>query len=83
MRELRRKNDHSIGFIDLDIVFKAPQAVWKTSYETEVYTNLMRFFMNQKEKTKNTLPLQLRVSYIVIKFMHILFYLLLLVSGFI
>ena len=36
-----------------------------------------------KRKTKNTLPLQLRVSYIVIKCMHILFYLLLLESSFI
>ena len=36
-----------------------------------------------KRKTKNTLPLQLRVSYIVIKCMHILFYLLLLETRFI
>jgi len=50
MRELRIKNDISIGFVDSYIVFKAPQAVWTTSYEKEVCTNLMRFFVNQKEK---------------------------------
>ena len=36
-----------------------------------------------KRKTKNTLPLQLRVSYIIFKYMHILFYLLLLNTSFI
>jgi len=46
------KNDNSIRFVDTYIVFKAPQAVWTPSYETEVYTNLMRLFVNQKEKQK-------------------------------
>jgi hypothetical protein len=83
IRELIIKNDNSIGFVNPYIVFKGPQAVWTTSYETQVCTNLMTFFMNQKEKQKNILPLQLRVSYILIKCMQILFYLLLLDSGFI
>ena len=48
MRELRMRNDNSIGFVDPYIVFKAPQAVWTTSHEIEVCTNLMRFFVNQK-----------------------------------
>jgi len=56
MRELRSKNDNSIGFIDPYIVFKAPQAVWTTSHEIEVCTNLMRFFVNQKEKQKILFP---------------------------
>ena len=55
MRELRIRNDNSIGFVDPYIVFKAPQTVWTTSYETELYTNLMRFFVNQKEKQKKIL----------------------------
>jgi len=38
MRELRSKNDNSIGFVDPYIVFKAPQAAWTTSHETEVCT---------------------------------------------
>ena len=50
MRELRMRNDNSIGFVDPYIVFKAPQAVWTAAHETEVCTNLMRFFVNQKEK---------------------------------
>ena len=50
MRELRSKNDNSIGFVDPYIVFKALQVVWTASHETEVCTNLMRFFVNQKEK---------------------------------
>ena len=56
MRELRIRNDNSIGFVDPYIVFKAPQAVWIASHETEVYTNLMRFFVNQKEKQKILFP---------------------------
>ena len=56
MRELTSKNDNSIGFVDSYIVFKATQAVWTTSHETEVYTNLMRFFVNQKEKQKILFP---------------------------
>ena len=56
MRELRMRNDNSIGFVDPYIVFKAPQAVWTASHETEVYTNFMRFFVNQKEKQKILFP---------------------------
>lgn len=56
MRELRMRNDNSIGFVDPYIVFKAPQAVWTTAHETEVTTNLMRFFVNQKEKQKILFP---------------------------
>jgi len=56
MRELRNKNDNSIGFVDSYIVFKAPQAVWTPSHEIEVYINLMRFFVNQKEKQKILFP---------------------------
>ena len=56
MRELRMRNDNSIGFVDPYIVLKAPQAVWTTSHETEVCTNLMRFFVNQKEKQKILFP---------------------------
>ena len=52
MRELRIRNDNSIGFVDSYIIFKAPQAMWTASHETEVCTNLMRFFVNQKEKQK-------------------------------
>jgi len=52
MRELRSKNDNSFGFVDPYILFKAPHAVWIASHETEVCTNLMRFFVNQKEKQK-------------------------------
>ena len=40
MRELRMRNDNSIGFVDPYIVFKAPQAVWTAAHETEVCTNL-------------------------------------------
>jgi len=36
MRELRSKNNNSIGFVDSYIVFKAPQAVWTASHEIEV-----------------------------------------------
>jgi len=57
MRELRSKNDNSIEFVDPYIVFKALEVVWTTSYETEVCTKLMRFFVIQKKK--NTIPLQL------------------------
>jgi len=56
MRELRIRNNNSIGFIDPYIVFKAPQAVCTASHEKEVYTNLMRFFVNQKEKQKILFP---------------------------
>jgi len=56
MRELRIRNDNSIGLVDPYIVFKAPQAVWTASHETEVCTNLMRFFVNQKEKQKILFP---------------------------
>jgi len=56
IRELRSKNDNNIGFVDPYIVFKAPQAVWTASYKTEVCTNLMRFFVNQKEKQKILFP---------------------------
>ena len=56
MRELRIRNDNSIGFVDLYIVFKAPQAVWAAAHETEACTNLMRFFVNQKEKQKILFP---------------------------
>jgi len=56
MRELRSKNDNSIGFVDPYIVFKAPQEVWIPTYETEVCTNFMRFFVNQKEKQKILFP---------------------------
>jgi len=56
MRELRSKNDNSIGFVDPYIVFKAPQAVWTASHETEIGTNLMRFFVNHKEKQKILFP---------------------------
>jgi len=56
MRELRIRNDNSIGFVDPYIVFKAPQVVWTTSHETEVCTNLMRFFVNQKVKQKYSSP---------------------------
>jgi len=56
MRGLRIKNDNSIGFVDPYIVFKAPQVVWTASYKTEVCTNLMRFFVNQKEKQKILFP---------------------------
>ena len=49
MRELRIRNDNSIGFVDPYIVFKAPQALWTAAHETEVYTNIIRFFVNQKE----------------------------------
>ena len=66
MRELRIRNDNSIGtlilfslimFVDpYIVVFKAPQAVWTASHETEVCTNLVRFFVNQKEKQKILFP---------------------------
>jgi hypothetical protein len=56
MRELRIRNDNSIGFVDHYIVFKAPHAVWTAAHETEVCTNLMRFFVNQKEKQKILFP---------------------------
>lgn len=56
MRELRMRNDNSIGFVDPYIVFKAQQALWTASHETEVCTNLMRFFVNQKEKQKILFP---------------------------
>ena len=56
MRELRMRNDNSIGFVDPYIVFKAPQTVWTADHETEVCTNLMRFFVNQKEKQKILFP---------------------------
>ena len=56
MRELRSKNDNSIRFVDHYIIFKAPQAVWTISHETGVCTNLMRFFVNQKEKQKIIFP---------------------------
>ena len=56
MRDLKIINDNSIGFVDPYIVFKAPQAVWTASHEIEVYTNLMRFFVNQKEKQKILFP---------------------------
>jgi len=56
MRELRIRNDNSIGFADPYIVFKAPHAVWTTSHETKVCTNIMRFFVNQKEKQKIVFP---------------------------
>jgi len=56
MRELRSKNGNSIGFVDPYVVFKAPHAVWTTSHETEVCTNLMRFFVNQKEKQTYSSP---------------------------
>ena len=72
MRELRMRNDNSIGFVDPYIVFKAPQAVWTASHETDVCTNLMRFFVNQKEKQKILFPLQLRVSYILIAYFILL-----------
>jgi len=52
MRELKIRNNNSIWFVDPYIVFKAPQAVWTVYHETEVCTNLMRFFVNQKEKQK-------------------------------
>ena len=41
MRELRSKNDNSIGFVDPYIVL---------SHETEVCTNLMTFFVNKKKQ---------------------------------
>jgi hypothetical protein len=50
MRELRIRNDNSIGLVDPYIVFKAPHAVWAASHEIEVCTNLIGFFVNQKEK---------------------------------
>ena len=56
MRELRMSNDNSIGFIDPYIVFKAPQAGWTAAHDTEICTNLMRFFVNQKEKQKILFP---------------------------
>jgi hypothetical protein len=56
MRELRIRNDNSIGFVDPYIVFKDPQAVWTEAHETEVCINLMRFFVNQKEKQKILFP---------------------------
>ena len=56
MRELRMRNDNSIGFVDPYIVFKAPQAVWTVDHEIEVCTNLMRFFVNQKGKQKILFP---------------------------
>ena len=56
MRELRIRNDNSIGFVDPYIVFKASQAVWTAYHEKEVCTNLMRFFVNQKEKQKILFP---------------------------
>ena len=52
----QKKNNNSIGFIDSYIIFKAPQVMWTTSHKTEVCTNLMRFFMNQKEKQKILFP---------------------------
>ena len=55
MGELRIRNDNSIGFVNPYIVFKAPQ-VWTADHETEVCTNLMRFFVNQKEKQKILFP---------------------------
>jgi len=56
MRELRSKNNNRIGFVDPYIIFKAPQTVSTASHETEVCTNLMRFFLNQKEKQKILFP---------------------------
>jgi len=56
MRELRSRNDNSIGFVDPYIVFEAPHALWTASHETEVCTNLMRFFVNQKETQKILFP---------------------------
>ena len=56
MRELRIRNDNSIGFVDPYIVFKAPQAVWTASHETEVCTNLMRFFVTKKKNKKYSSP---------------------------
>ena len=76
MRELRSKNDNSIGFIDPYIIFKAPQAVDSILWDRSLHQSY-DVLREPKIKTKNTLPLQLRVSYIVIKCMHILFYLLL------
>jgi len=54
MRELRSKNNNSIGFVDPYIVFKAPQTVWTASYEV---------LREPKRKTKNILSLQLLYSY--------------------
>ena len=56
MRELKSKNDNSIGFVDPYIVLKAPQVVWTPSYEIEVCTNFIRFFVNQKENKKYSFP---------------------------
>jgi len=65
----QKKNNNSIRFVDPYIVFKAPQAVWTASHES--LHQSYEVIREPKRKIKNTLPLQLRVSYIVIKLLII------------
>jgi hypothetical protein len=48
MTELRSKNDNTLGFVDPYIVFKQPNL--SATWINDICTNLMRFFVNQKDK---------------------------------
>ena len=54
MTELRSKNDNTLGFVDPYVVFKEPNP--SATWINDMYTNLMRFFVNQKDKKEYSSP---------------------------
>jgi hypothetical protein len=54
MTDLRSKNDNTLGFVDPYVVFKEPNP--SVTWINDMCTNLMRFFMNQKDKKRILFP---------------------------
>jgi len=54
MTELRSRNDNTAEFVDPYIVFKDPNSL--ATWINDMCTNLMRFFMKQKDKRRILFP---------------------------
>nr|ACS88374.1 transposon protein [Coix lacryma-jobi] len=66
MRQLRRKNDKEIGFIDPYIVFKHPSSTPSDAWKTQTERNLRRFFVNQRDKRYILFPYNFSFHWILI-----------------
>jgi len=54
MTELRSKNDNTLGFVDPYVVFKGPNP--SATWINDMCMNLMRFFVDQKDKIRILFP---------------------------
>jgi len=54
MRELRKRNDNNIGFVDPYVVYKHPNP--PHDYKPEREKNLMMFLVNQRNKKDILFP---------------------------